>query len=62
VLPEPPLREARLEVALDGAKKARPEILARMHGHDRLALAALNDDMGALLPQLDAAVLPKKPE
>lgn len=33
-----------------------------MHGHDRLALVALDDDMGALLPQLDTASLPKKPE
>ena len=33
-----------------------------MHGYDRLAFVALDDDMGALLSQLDAAALPKKPE
>jgi hypothetical protein len=33
-----------------------------VHGHDGLAFAALHDDMGALLPQLYAATLAKKPE
>lgn len=60
--PEPPLIEARFEVALDGAEKTGAEILARVYRHDRQALVALDDDMRALLPQFDTAVLPKKPE
>jgi len=33
-----------------------------VHGHDRLAFVALDDDVGALLSRLDAATPPKKPE
>jgi hypothetical protein len=33
-----------------------------VYGHDRQAIVALDDDMGSLLPQLDAAARPKKPE
>jgi hypothetical protein len=33
-----------------------------VYGHDRLAFVALDDDIRALLSQLDAAALPKKPE
>jgi hypothetical protein len=62
VLSEPPLLKTRFKIALDGAKKTRAEILACMYGHDRLALVALDDDVGALLPQLDAAAFPKKSE
>jgi hypothetical protein len=62
VLPEPSLAEASFEVALDGAKESRAEILARVHRYDCLARAALDNDMRALLPQLRAVALPKKPE
>lgn len=51
--------DAELEVSLDGRKEAAADVAA-VDGDGRSALAALNAQVAALLPKLDAALAPEE--